>query len=81
MARSAFPTGCRVIAADAVCCAYRGDSAGTDSRSEAFWEADVLGVSLGRYALEGRLSMCDARSHVVSELHDWRINPNVMLSE
>jgi hypothetical protein len=27
-----------------------------------------------------RISMCDARSHVVSELHDWRINPNVMLS-
>ena len=26
-------------------------------------------------------SMCDARSHVVSELHDWRISPNVMLSE
>jgi len=37
-----------------------------------------LGALLGGDCLE---SLCDARSHVVSELHDWRINPNVMLSE
>jgi hypothetical protein len=75
MARSASPTGCRVIAADAVRSAYRGDGAGRDPRAEAFWEADVLGVSIGRYALEGRLSIQSVMSSRRANSHPpaWRM--------